>query len=110
VGKSLPDLSGVPLGSVAAGVAALLLLMFCIFLGELMKSPAELRRARIAPPTLEFRTTIRNDAIHQNVMELEREFAQYGQFKKKHRIRCSERRARREALATLTSRFEKFGR
>ncbi len=96
--------------SVAAGVPALLLYMVTVFVEELAKAPAALRRTRMEPPSLEGRITVRNDAINQNVLELDREILQYEQFKKNIGHGAVNDEHADKALAKLTSRMEQFGR
>jgi hypothetical protein len=95
--------------SVAAGAAALLLLMSCIFLEELGKAPATLRNRRLEPASFVAHLTVRNDQIHQNVMELDREIAAYEQYRKVIGHGAVNDGLADTALAKLNARIEQFG-
>jgi hypothetical protein len=96
--------------SVAAAAAALVLLMICIFIEELGKAPSTLRKARVAPPSIEMRITIRNDRIHENVLELDREILDYEQYRNiLGHGRQSTTSWPTKRLAKLNKRIEQFG-
>jgi hypothetical protein len=94
---------------VAGGAAAIALLMVCLFLTEVAKAPATLRRKRLEPPSIEFRLQIRNDSIHQNVMEVEKEIGEYEQFRKLIGHGAVNDELADKALAKLNARVEQFG-